>query len=210
MSAFRHILFWLASLGFFLIVMPFAIPPEDTMARLANEQQAVSAIFGADTANRVTKSANAAYKSLFVETGIVRLVSGATTTKANSSKSIFNRDLNVSAGSQVNRYLQSVLNSIYGLVFRIHVVMLWLFYVGIFLMAAAVDGNMQRKVKNATAVPISAVQYSLGLHLVIALMFAPLVYMVLPVSVTPWFMPTWAVIAALPLSRAVANAAGFD
>ena len=52
----------------------------------------------------------------------------------------------------------------------------------------------------------SPLPFAWALHSVIVIAFTPLAYLLLPFSVTPWFMPMWCLLMALPLAKAIANA----
>lgn len=210
MKTHKHVLFWLAAIFVCLFIAPAGVTPEYARKRVQMEHQAVVGIFGVDTANAMTKRTNATYDLLINKTGIGPWMSQFYTTEEQINSAPIAQDTQRSVGSTFNRYLWSASTLFYGLVLRLNVVAQWVVYVGFFLLAAVMDGQAQRKIKYECVITISPAKYSIALHAVIAMLFVPILYMVLPVHISPWFTPIWVMVIALPLSKAVANASGFD
>jgi hypothetical protein len=95
---------------------------------------------------------------------------------------------------------------LYGLFYRGFLMLHWMWYVGIFLVAAFVDGLARRAIKRDVLAVNDPIKFAIAFHTLIFIVFSPFAYLLLPAAVTPWFMPAWAVLVALPMSSAIANA----
>lgn len=210
MKTHSHILFWLAVIFIALFIVPIGLAPETVRARVFNEQQASVIIFGVATTNAMTRRANTFYDIVVNDTGIGSFMDKFYTTNSQVSAVPISQDTQRNMGGAVNRYLWSVTTLLFGVCFRLNIMLQWLMYLAVFLLAAIIDGTTQRKIKFETVNALSPVKYSLALHAIIAMVFLPIFYMVIPAHISPWFMPFWALVSAWPLAKALGNASGLD
>lgn len=82
----------------------------------------------------------------------------------------------------------------------------WLLVLLPLWLAVLVDGLALRARKFETLGFQNPTAFTLGLHLAIVLAALPLLYLVAPFPVTPWFMPWWSLAAALPVGFALTHA----
>ena len=189
-----------------LLAVPAFLPPESAQARLTSEYDSSALIFGEQKVGDITQHANSAYQTVVGGLGLENLIESGYVKRKDVEDLQIAKGLNNVMSITTNRYLESMLLQIYGVFFRGALMLHWLVYVGVFLIAAIVDGAMQRKVKQELIQMNAPIKFALGLHAAIFMVFLPLAYLLLPIAVTPWFMPIWAVVIAYPMAKAIANA----
>lgn len=202
-----HLKLWVILIFLMLIAVPALITPEFARGRLEAEYRSSVAIFGETRVRLIAERANGIYDTIVKGSGLEGLIKSSYTTNADMKNAIVAREANTSMAAGANRYLQSFVIQVYGVFFRGSLMLHWLIYVGLFLLAALVDGATQRKVKMETMRMAAPIKFAIATHVLISTIFIPVAYLLLPFAVTPWFMPVWTVFVALPLSNAIANAA---
>ncbi|ABD71951.1 hypothetical protein Rfer_4264 (plasmid) [Rhodoferax ferrireducens T118] len=202
-----HVKLWIILLFLAIFIVPAILSPEMAEARLRSEYESSAAIFGVARVDTITARANAVYDVTVGASGIDKLIQTGYVKKSDTRNMMIAKNANETASSFTNNYLKSMLLQIYGVFFRGSLMLQWLVYVGFFLFAAIVDGVMQRRIKKDLIQMNAPIQFAVSFHIVIAIIFTPLAYLLLPGAVTPWFMPIWTLVIALPLSKAIANAA---
>ena len=104
-----------------------------------------------------------------------------------------------------NSYLQGLILQSYVAAMRLALVLFW----GVFLLplfiASLYDGLMQRAVKQAEFGSIRPATFTLTGMLVIPLMALPILYLLLPITISPLLAPVWAALISMPLSLLVSN-----
>jgi hypothetical protein len=207
MNALQHARFWLLTMLVILLVMPALIPGDSVLDRLRRESDAIVDLFGPGYGGAVVRSANAIYRTAFVETGLETMVAAGNTAVREQRRVDPVAHAGQQAGRFFNGYLYSALVHAYGVIQRGVLGCFWLVILAPLLLAVVVDGVTIRRIKVATFGSFSPTLYSAGTHAVVLAIFLPLLYMTFPTYVSPWFLPLFALGAAIPLSLAVANAA---
>lgn len=201
-----HIKLWIIALFLMVFVVPAIMPPSMARARLDSEYLSSSEIFGQERVAIITTRANFVFEAVIGAIGIDRIIA-AGYVHEKDTKGIIAEGLNTEASKVTNGYLQSMMFLLYGIFFRGSLMLQWLLYVGFFLFGAVMDGIAQRRIKQEMIRMNAPVTFSIMIHTVVFIFFSPLAYLLLPVAVTPWFMPIWALAIAYPLSKAISNAA---
>jgi Domain of unknown function (DUF4400) len=210
MKVTTHIVFWLGLILVMSILVPGLMGPDASYARVRAEHDAAVRVFGAGNTDVMTKRANGVHDVLIVQSGLQRILDRGFTTNKQLKEQEIAVETQTRFSVLFNRYLQTVSTEVYGLVFRGCIMLHWLAYIGIFLVAAVADGICQRRVKLATAKSLSPLRYTIALHLMVVIAFSPLVYLLAPFNVTPWFMPVWVIVISYPLAKAISNIVGLD
>lgn len=104
-----------------------------------------------------------------------------------------------------NSYITGIVQQAYVAAMRLAIAMAWIIILGPFLFASAYDGFMQRRIKRSEFGAIRPATFTVAGIFVIPLLFVPLVYLVLPFSLSPLLAPVWALIVSIPLSILVSN-----
>lgn len=202
-----HIKLWIIFLFLALLVVPAILPPEMAQARLESEHDSSVAIFGQQRVDAITSGANLMYQKISETLGLERFIRSGFVKRKDVEGQVFIGTFQGDMSTFTNQYLLSLMLQIYGIFFRGALMLQWMIYIGFFLFASLFDGIVQRKVKHETLQVVSPLKFAIAMNTVVAVFFMPLAYLLLPAHVTPWFMPIWAVVVALPLSKAISNAA---
>lgn len=201
-----HLRLWMGILLVLVFLVPVAMSSAEAKRRVFVEADWAANVFGDERFNKVAERANGAYDLLIVKPGLRDFIEkGQTTERDLHSQGVFERPQRAFAGL-FNDYLETLALQLYGLFFRGAVMLEWLMFIGLFLVGAIVDGVARRRVKLSTGGFHSPVKFTWAVHTVIVIAFAPLIYLLLPLAVTPMFMPYWTMATAIPLSVAIANA----
>jgi hypothetical protein len=201
-----HVKLWIILLFLAILVVPALLTPDMARERLTAEFKSSEAIFGRERTSAITERANVVYDGIVGATGIDKFIQAGYIKRKDTKGLMIAQQANEDMSTLTNRYLESMMLQIYGAFFRGSLMLQWLLYVGFFLVAAIVDGVSQRQIKQELIQMNAPIKFAISFHIVIAIIFTPLAYLLLPAAVTPWFMPIWTVIIALPLSKAIANA----
>lgn len=78
-------------------------------------------------------------------------------------------------------------------------------YITPYLVAVALDALMVRKIKFHTFGESSRVQFSIAAHVLIAMIFLPLIYLVVPIPTSPLAVPFWTLAMSVPLVMVISN-----
>ncbi len=206
MNIFGHLRVWISVLMLLVIALP-ALVPADQVARRVHEEAAwATEAFGQERMNRIVERANGAWHASIVSSGLQGAISSKPETEGGSG---VQQGLRRSMGAlydMTSGYLASLSNQLYAVFLRGAILVEWFSVIGVFLAAACVDGYTKRRVKIATGGLSSPVMFSWASHAMIAIALSPIVYILMPVAVSPMFMPWWAMIIVLPLSLAITNA----
>lgn len=211
MKAAGHVRLWLALVFVLLILVPIAMTPDSVADRIRAEADWGQRVFGSERMGRIVERSNNAYDLTIVQTGIRSLIDASMTTDADLDQPedrLTRKQRRVA--TVFNGYLHSLSLQIYGVYLRGSVMLEWLIFVGIFIVAAIVDGLTRRKIKHASGALSSPVKYTWAMHSMIAIIFSPIVYILVPATITPLFMPYWTLCMALPISITIANAVRLD
>lgn len=111
----------------------------------------------------------------------------------------------IALSSMYNSYLQGLMFQAYVMAMRFAIVMVWIVILAPLLFASVYDGFMQRKIKRAEFGALRPATFALAGLFVIPLLVLPLVYLVVPFSISPLLTPAWALVVVLPLSVLVSN-----
>lgn len=109
------------------------------------------------------------------------------------------------AAQLTQNYAVSLFLNIYELIFRLTQVFIWSVYSLPFILAALIDGAMQRKAKAVSFSYSSPSVYNATWHLVIALIFSSFFYFNTPFPVPPILFPIFIGAATFVLRSLVAN-----
>jgi hypothetical protein len=89
--------------------------------------------------------------------------------------------------------------------YRIQLLRAWGTYLALVALVACVDGLMQRQIKRSQHQAPSSDRYVLGRRLLFILIFLPLLYLSMPLSVAPLLVPLWGIGFAFTLLMLTAN-----
>lgn len=202
----KHSLIWIALIVVCILGLPMVSSSQDIMNRVIREIGMIERVLGKGETTRVTTRATTAYNELFVETGVIAATRKAMVTeeeKAHSEDVLGETVRNVS--NHTNDYLLGLSALCYSSLVRIAIFMAWLPYIAPFFIATVLDSAISRRIKFSTFGYSSPIQFAAASHMLIVLVFLPILYLVAPLPVTPLFIPFWALITAIPMMMLIAN-----
>lgn len=204
---FKHVLIWIAICFGLMVAMPIISSPTNMQSNARTELGMIAAAFGTQDTMDIAASATRIYETLFVSTGLI-----ASTRRARVSQderemgeAVMGSASRVITGAS-NNYIDTFAALTYVIVLRILIFLSWLPFILPFLLGAVGEGVSRRKIKYATFGQYGAAVYAGAMHMSVLVMVLPVLYLMAPFPVTPYFIPFWALIAALPIVMSVSNA----
>ncbi|MGI9295060.1 MAG: DUF4400 domain-containing protein [Pseudomonadales bacterium] len=173
--------------------------------QIAKEKDSVHAYLGGDTASHIGKRADESFQSLFVDTQVVDGLYGYLIPNAKTPK----HGTEVLAPwffSWLDDSLQTFWWVAYQAIYRLILFSEWMPYLGILLLAAIVDGLVERKIRKKTGDYANSVRYRAGVRALLVLVIIPLLYLTLPISVSPLIVPIWIFSVSIVLMLVAGNA----
>ena len=202
----RHSLLWIMLIAFCFLGLPVISTPNDIMGRVVRELSMIEAALGKAETNKVTRTATGTYNAIFVDTGFVRAAGKAVVSEEEKEQTtpLFGNAVS-SMADKTNDYIKGFSALCYASLVRIAIFLSWLPYIAPFLLAATMDAAISRKVKFESFGFSSPIKFAAAAHMLIVVVFLPLLYLVVPLPITPLFVPFWALISAVPIVMLVAN-----
>lgn len=202
MNTQNHVGFWLAVFLALFLLNPL-VRDGDAMERfVVRELQMTRDTFGDKTADWLEGKAGVIY-GLYMPAETV------------SDSQIRGKDMDltrrlvggpgVAITKSFNSYVQGLVLNFYIAALRFFIFGVWFLVLLPVFFAAVIDGFVQRAIKRSEFGAIRPAAYSLTSMVVIPMAMAPLVYLSLPVPISPLVSPMWALLMILPLSAMVSN-----
>jgi len=178
MSHRRHAILWILLSLFAMVAITSWAPVGWLQNSVAEQVSMTRSWLGDEAANRAVKVANAVTQPLIVAAKGIE--SGAPQSNDGMNK-MFGHVVN--GGFAMFAWRGSVM--IYGVVFRLFLLLCWLLPGGLILLGAIVDGYARRILKLSTFAYSSPAIMQGAIHLMIAMVGMPLIYVVLPAPLPP-------------------------
>ncbi len=204
---FKHLFLWVAICFAIMLAVPIIATPSDMWQNARVELQMINGAFGSHDTAQISSGATSVYNAIFVSTGLIE-----TTQRARVSQD--ERELGEAVIGSPSRILTGLSNNYidtfgaltYVVVLRLLIMLSWLPFILPFLAGAVGEGISRRRIKYATFGQYGAALYAGAAHLSVLVIVLPVLYFMAPFPVTPYFVPFWALVAALPIVVSVANA----
>lgn len=202
----KHVLIWLILLLLGALLVPALSSSTDIMRRVLREIALIELALGKQETAEITQSASAMYRTLFVETGLIDATKKAVVTKEEqkSSEGVFGGSV-TRMSDATNDYILGLSALCFASMVRIMIFGAWLPYMLPFFIAAVADGMARRQIKMVSFGYVSPVLYSLALHSMITIIFLPVLYLIVPIPLSPLLIPFWALFAAVPIMAMISN-----
>lgn len=202
MGAKSHIGFWLCAFVVLFFMTPIMRNGPSMEQFVSRELQLTRATFGQRTGDWLEARAGAVY-SLYTPAASLRSAAIEGEGMARTRRVVAGPG--VAATVAYNSYVQGLVLNVFVAVLRFFIFLVWLAILLPVFCAAVIDGFVQRAIKRAEFGAIRPAANSLSRLLVIPLAMGPLLYLVLPLPVSPLISPVWALVMVLPLSIMVSN-----
>jgi len=173
--------------------------------QIAQEKMGVQAYLGEETAHHLSAKADDGFRRMFVDTEVVSHV----------YRFLIPDDSVPKHGTEglapwffewLDDSLRTFWFVAYQAIYRLLLFSEWMPYLGILILAAVIDGLVERKIRKKNRGYANPVRYRAGIRLLIILFVVPLLYLTLPISVTPLLVPAWIFAAGAVLMLVTANA----
>ncbi len=202
MNARHHVGFWICVVLLLFLATPLLREGPALEAFASGELALTRQVFGAATGAWLDRRAGLVYR-LYTPAGTVARARIEGEGMARTRRVVPGPGTSMTL--TYNSYVQGLVLNLYVACLRALIVLLWLLVLLPVFAAAVIDGFVQRAIKRAEFGAIRPAAFSIASLVVIPLAMAPLLYMVLPIPVTPLVAPLWALALVLPLSWLVSN-----
>lgn len=202
MNTKSHVGMWISMFLVFFLLSPLLRSGTDMKVFVRNEVQKTQEVFGQSTTDWMRSKASVAFHVYSpadqIDSAVIRGEGMRRTMRVVPGPG-------VAFTKAYNEYVERLVLSVYVVILRVLNFLVWFLLVFPVFVAAVVDGLVQRAIKRAEFGAIRPAAYALTSGVVVPLLMAPLIYLVVPVPVSPFVAPMWALLAILPLSAMVSN-----
>lgn len=204
---FKHVFLWVAICFALMLAIPIVSSPQAMWENARTELGMIETAFGTGDTVALAKSATQTYNAIFIDTGLIQKTRGAYVSREEQELG----EAMVGGASRAvtgltNNYLDTFAALTYVMILRVMIFMSWLPFILPFILAAVGEGITRRKIKYATFGQYGAALYAGAMHMSVLILILPVLYLMAPLPLTPFFIPFWALIAAIPVVASIANA----
>lgn len=204
---FKHIFLWVAICFALMLAIPIVSSPQAMWENARSELGMIETAFGTKDTVALASRATGVYNAIFIDTGFIQKTRGAYVTREEQELG----EAMVGGASRAvtgltNNYLDTFAALTYVMILRVMIFMSWLPFILPFILAAVGEGITRRKIKYATFGQYGAALYAGAMHMSVLILILPVLYLMAPLPLTPFFIPFWALIAAIPVVASIANA----
>jgi hypothetical protein len=198
----RAIVFWVVAILLEAIVV-VALANRDVVGHQVEAEYDLTKGWMGETADSIYEDANSMFHRVFVTTEVMEM-----------SYRIFVPDANKpepedSFSIQTFRWVRGRIDGLWAVVLRalqrFALFCAWLPYALPVLVPAAVDGWNQRLIKRETFGYTSPVRFHAASYVVISLVFLPVFYMFVPMTVHPMIIPLWSILGGVSVVILTSN-----
>lgn len=204
----EHIRIWLIITIFSVFVTPAMVNKQIYGDHIKSEQAVLLETLGDESGMKIIKQADSIYNSIFVDSGLQGWVISKYAAPKKDDDLIGNSKAGekLSEGTRkMGQYMIAFFMNIYEGIFRSLQLAYWLTFAGPFVMAAAFDGVMQRKIRIATFHYSSPAIYNSMWHVMIVIIFATFIYCDSPLPIYPMTFPILLLVIAMMVRAMLAN-----
>ena len=187
-----------------LVVIAALASPAWMQGQVEGEKAAVERYLGAETAQDLERRADALFRLIMVDSGIVRTVEAAFLPDP-TKPTMGGQDIPV-VFDFMRRSLRSFWFVVYQSLYRALLLAQWMPSLGVVLFASLVDGAGVRRINKVVMRYANPVRYRAGSRALVALLVVPLFYLTLPVNVSPIVIPAWFFLVSGAVILVMANA----
>lgn len=201
----NHIGFWLALALLAFLASPLMRTGQKMEHYLVAEIAQTREAMGDTVGDMIVTFAN----GIFTDTPVAAFVHTASSAKHDQKDMDIVRRGGGPGGEMVanlfNSYIVGLMMQSYVFSMRLAILLIWAFVLAPVFVASVFDGLMMRAIKRIEFGSLRPATFTLAGIIVIPLLFLPVLYLVMPFSLSPLLAPAWAALVALPLSVLVSN-----
>ncbi len=204
---FKHIFLWVAICFALMLAIPIVSSPQTMWENARTELGLIESAFGTGDTVALARTATETYNAIFIDTGLIQKTRAAYVSREEQElgAAVVGGASRAVTGL-TNNYLDTFAALTYVMILRVMIFMSWLPFILPFLLAAVGEGVTRRKIKYATFGQYGAALYAGAMHMSVLILILPVLYLMAPLPLTPFFIPFWALIAAIPVVASIANA----
>lgn len=169
------------------------VPSDWLEEQITSERQMTANWLGRDTLVELVRQADAAFSSAFEETGMISASYAIIPSRQERANSAGLENLGSSIWPYVESRIQVMWVTIYQGAQRLSMIQLWLPYLLPLFIPAFIHGMCVREVKKVSYGYASPVVYHAALQVMMMLIFLPLFYVSLPISIHPAAVLVWGI-----------------
>lgn len=200
-----HIRVWVALFAICLFISPLLRKGESMTQFVQQEIRVTEETFGPVFSNWILTSVDALFKNS-PAAGVVAVARYGVTSKEREDR--LSQKLGKGAHWMIksaNSYFTGVMLAAYVACIRLLINICWFGMLAPVLIAALMDGFAERAIKQYKFGTFRPAAFSLMAMIIVPFIFAPLLYLTIPVSISPAIIPVWVFLGCLPLSMLIAN-----
>lgn len=201
MNTSAHLRIWLAIVAATFFLTPLWRTGEAMDVYVATEVRLTRETFGQKVTDELSKRASFVYKFLPSHAVESARIEGDGMRRTQ----LIVPGPGVALAVSFNKYIEGMVQLSYIAVIRLMILVVWSAVLAPVFIAAVIDGFAQRAIKRAEFGAIRPAAYTLTSLIVIPLSMGPVLYLVIPFSISPLITPMWALVTALPLALMVSN-----
>lgn len=206
MDNIAHLRLWIILTVLCLFLTPFYLRGQEMGEYVMAEVDSTSKTFGPKIGQWILAKSDVVL-TYSPAAGVDRIAKAGTTSDQ-KAREIEKGVLNVSGRvmvSAANQYFRGLQMSAYVMSLRILILIVWFGMLSPIIVATVLDGLSQRAIKRKNFEPGRPAAFSILSHLVMPILMAPLLYLTIPVTVSPTVIPIWLFVGILPMSMLIAN-----
>lgn len=197
-----HAGLWIMLCMLAFLLVPLIQSKADMVERMNREVKMIASAFGTQEAMKIVKSANEFHAKYILGT----VDKSINSLKGKEKDQTPLAHITESSAAAANAYHDALRTNIYGALLRLIMLAAWIPAIAPFMLAVIVDGSVIRKIKISGFAFLSPVGFTIARHMIIPLIFGPLLYLIAPIPITPLFVPFWALVSAFPIIVLISNA----
>lgn len=201
----KHILLWIGLTLLSIFVTPLMVDKANYGERIKGEQAQLMRTMGDESGGQIIRQADQIYKSLFEDSGIQPWAFERYKVTASKEDELLTQTPMDKAEKNAELYIVAMFMNFYEGVFRLTQLAYWLTYAAPFLLAAAFDGIMQRKVKIATFHYSSPAVYNAMWHVMIIVIFGTMIYCDSPMPMATLSFPVLLLFVSMMIRAMLSN-----
>lgn len=184
---------WLCLWILQIILVGVLVPNDWLEGQITSEREMTANWLGQDTLIDLVTSSDATFKSAFEDTGLIDASYTITPTRAQRDDSRGLEDLGDTLWPYVESRIEVMWFTVYQGVQRLSMIQLWIPYLLPMFIPAFIHGMCIREVKKVSYGYASPVVYHAALQVFMLLIFLPLFYISLPISIHPSMVLLWGI-----------------
>lgn len=200
----RDIFLWALLIVIEVVGLTLMVNQPWVKGQIVKERQLMVGTLGLTSARQVVQEANATYQAGFVRTGMEAESYRMFAPQPSQTRGPTWNGLDRYTGKFIKR-LDTFWLAVYQATVRVTLLAQWLPYLLPLLLPALVEGFCRREVKKTNYGYTSPNRFHAASHGLIALVFLPILYLFLPIAITPLVVPVWGIALAALLIVLGAN-----